>query len=535
MFITISITPFFKWYAVKINAVDVPDERKIHEHPTPRIGGVAMVTGALIPLLCWSDMDRFLTSVLIGSTIIVVFGVWDDIKPLGYKVKFSGQVAAALIVIFYGGVQLNNPGEFFAGSKMFHMMVFIPLTFMFIIGVTNAINLSDGLDGLAGGISVLSFAGIGCLAYLCGNTAILMISVAVAGAIFGFLRFNTFPAVIFMGDAGSQVLGFLMAVLSLSLVQNNPPYSTALPLLLVGLPVLDTLTVMIKRMAAKTSPFKADNQHFHHRLLYLGFYHTEAVFCIYVFQMLIIISAVVFRFYSECNIIGLYLLFALCVTGGLIFAEKAGKGRVRDILFDNFLKRILKILKEKKFFIKASFKTIGTGIPLLLLFTAFIPAKIPMYFSYISVVLCLVVLAGGVFFKKWKSGMLRFSIYSFTPFLIFISETDMALWLNFRMERAYNLLFVVFIFLAILVLKLTQRKKGFKPTLIDFLILFIALIVPKLTIGNFAGGFMEIIAVKAIIFIFGYEVIIGELRGEINRLGLLTAAAFVVVFARGIL
>ena len=535
MFITISITPLFKWYAVKINAVDMPGERKIHKQPTPRIGGVALALGALIPLLCWTHMDRFMISIFISSGIIVFFGVWDDIKSLRYHVKFAGQVVAALIVIFYGGVQVQNSSELFAGSMVFYIIFILPLTFVFIIGVTNAINLSDGLDGLAGGISVLTFAGIGCLAYLCDNTTILIICVAVVGAVLGFLRFNTFPAIIFLGDAGSQLLGFLAAVLSLSLVQNNHPYSPALPLLLVGFPVLDTLAVMTKRIMAKASPFKGDEQHFHHRLIHLGFYHTEAVFCIYVFQMIIITSAIIFRFYSEWSIIFLYLLFSLGIIYGFMILENAGKGIVRSIFFDNFIKHKLKFLKEKKIFIKVSFKLICTSIPLLLLITTCIPIWIPIYFSYTAIVMSLLILSSMFFLKKWLGSILRFTIYVVAPCLVFISEADTASWLNFRMEVAYDILFGLFIFCVILVLKLTKRQKGFKPTSMDFLILFIALIVPKITINNFENGSMELVAVKTIFFIFSYEVIIGELRGELNRLGLLTAAAFVVIFARGIL
>jgi len=535
MFITISITPLFKWYAVKINAVDMPGERKIHKHPTPRIGGVAMAIGALIPILYWTYMDRFMASVFISSGIIVFFGVWDDIKSLGYQVKFAGQVAAALIVIFYGGVQVQNSGELFAGSMVVNIIFFIPLTFVFIIGVTNAINLSDGLDGLAGGLSLLTFAGIGCLAYLCDNTTILIICIAVAGAVLGFLRFNTFPAIIFLGDAGSQLLGFLAAVLSLSLVQNNYPYSLPLPLLLVGFPVLDTLTVMTKRIIAKTSPFKGDEQHFHHRLIHLGFYHTEAVFCIYIFQMFIITSAVIFRFYSEWSIIILYLIFSFGITYVFMIVENTGKGIVRSIFFDNSIKHKLKFLKEKKVFIKIFFKTICTGIPLLLLITACIPVRIPIYFSYTSIVICLLILSSMIFFKQWLGSLLRFVIYVGTPCLIFISEVDMATWLNFRMKLAYNMLFGLLIFFVLMVLKLTKRQKGFKPTPMDFLVLFIALIVPKITINNFESGSMELMAVKIIIFIFSYEVILGELRGELDKLGLLTAGVFVVIFARGIL
>ncbi len=325
MFITIALIPFLKGYAVKINAVDFPDgKRKLHGRPMPRIGGLAMTIGALIPILFWTSLDRFIVSILIGSGIIVCFGVLDDIKELGYKTKFGAQLTAAVIVIFLGGVHFPDYLESLAWSKVFYIAFSLPLTLFFIVGMTNAINLTDGLDGLAGGVSIFTYAGIGCLAYLSNNNLILLICVGVVGAIFGFLRFNTHPAVVFMGDAGSQTLGFMAAVLSISLVQNNPPYSVALPLLLAGFPVLDTLTVMIDRIIKKQSPFRADKRHFHHRLLRLGLYHTEAVLCIYILQFLIIASAVWFRFYQDWKIIFLYLCFSLLITAGFMVAEKKG-------------------------------------------------------------------------------------------------------------------------------------------------------------------------------------------------------------------
>ena len=533
MFITIVLIPFFKGYAARLKIVDNPNQRKIHTRPMPQIGGLAMALGVLVPIICWSPMDRFTQSILIGSCIVVVFGLIDDVKGLGYKPKFISQCVAALIVIFYGGIKLKCPGIPLSGGMIFANISSLALTFIFIVGVTNAINLSDGLDGLAGGISILSFIGIGYLAYLSDNIAITLISVAVIGAIFGFLRYNTYPAIVFMGDAGSQVLGFLAAALSISLVQNNPPYCVVLPLLLVGFPVLDTLTVMTERIVEKSSPFVADTKHFHHRLIRLGFYHTEAVLFIYIFQALIITAAVIFRFYSEWFLAALYLIFSGAVLGWFIVAEKTGKRITRSGFFDNTIKGTLKTLKEKKLPIKVSFKIIYIGIPLLLLITSFIPVNVPIYFSIFSIVMAAIILIAVFFKKKWLGIFLRFSIYLSVPYLIFISRTDMAPWLNGRIENLYSLSFGLLVFFVIITLKLTKRQKGFKSTPMDFLILFIALIVPNLPVVHLDDGHMGLLAAKTIVFLFSYEVIIGELRGDLNKLGIATAITLMVFFTKG--
>ncbi len=535
MFITIVLIPLFKGLAVRLRIVDIPNPRKIHTRPMPRIGGPAMALGALIPIICWSSMDGYVQSILIGSGIVVLFGLFDDIKDLNYRAKFISQFAAALFVVFYGGIKLKWPDMPLPGGMIFANIFCTALTLFFIVGVTNAINFSDGLDGLAGGVSILTFIGIGYLAYLSDNTVITLISAAVIGAIFGFLRFNTYPAVIFMGDAGSQVLGFLAAVLSVSLVQSNPPYCVALPLLLVGFPVLDTLTVMTERIAEKSSPFTADTRHFHHRLIRLGFYHTEAVLFIYVFQALIITAAVLFRFYSEWFMTALYLLFSGTVLGWFLVAEKTGKRIVRSNFFDNTIKGNLKILKEKKLLVKVSFKIIYIGIPLLLLITSFIPVNIPVYFTLFAFILALIILLTLIFKKDRLTNVLRFCIYLFVPYLIFISRTDIALWLNGRMEAVYNLSFGVLVFFVIATLKFTTRKKGFKSTPMDFIILFIALIVPNLPVIHSGSEHMGLLAAKAIVFLFSYEVIIGELRGEVDKLGMAAAAAFMVVFIKGVI
>ena len=171
-----------------------------------QIGGVAMALGTMVPIILWLPGSPLVRAILIGAAIIVLAGAVDDIKHLDYKAKFTGQVIAALVIILYGGITIDNLGVLLPEGYLLPKAISILLTMMVIVGVTNAINLSDGLDGLAGGITLLTFICIAYLAFRCENIAIAISAVAAAGAIFGFLRYNTHPAVIFMGDSGSQFL-----------------------------------------------------------------------------------------------------------------------------------------------------------------------------------------------------------------------------------------------------------------------------------------------------------------------------------------
>ena len=332
--------------------MDVPNHRKVHSCPMPKSGGIAMALGALIPVLLWAPGGEFVRAVLIGAGIVVFFGLMDDFRDLGYKAKFTGQCAAALIVIIYGGVKIKSLGMLLPGDMLLSDWLAIPLTLIVIVGVTNAVNLSDGLDGLAGGSSLLSFLCIGYLAYLGENIVIAMMSVAVIGAIFGFLRFNTYPANLFMGDSGSQLLGFSGITLLLALAQGNTPLSPILPLIVLGFPVLDTLTVMSERLAEGRPPFIADKNHFHHKLMRLGFFHTEAVFIIYILQAFLVTCALLFRFYSEWFLLTGYLICSGLILSGFFIADRSHWKFKRYDLLDTFIKGNLRKLKEKNIFIK---------------------------------------------------------------------------------------------------------------------------------------------------------------------------------------
>jgi UDP-GlcNAc:undecaprenyl-phosphate GlcNAc-1-phosphate transferase len=355
IFITISLIPLFSKLSVRLHAMDIPDQRKVHERSMPRLGGVAMALGVLTTALILLPKNGFVNAFLIGSGVIVLFGLMDDLIGLGYKSKFAGQIIGALIVIFYGKVRIVTLGTLIPSSLCLSDWSSFLLTVLVIVGVTNAINLSDGLDGLAGGICLLIFSCIGYLAYKEGMFAILLLAISVAGVIFGFLRFNTYPATIFMGDAGSQLLGFCGIVLAIKLTQESFYLSPVLPLILFGFPILDTLSVMSQRIVEGRSPFVADKNHLHHKFIRFGFFHTEAVVFIYIMQSLLVTSAFFFRSSSDRLLLMGYTIFSAIILAVFFFAERSGFKIKRYDLIDKVFKGKLKVLKERGILVRSFF------------------------------------------------------------------------------------------------------------------------------------------------------------------------------------
>lgn len=517
LFLTIALVPVFKRLAFRMNIVDLPDARKVHAVPMPKTGGISMALGAFVPMLLWVSRDPFVSSVLIGSVIIVVFGLVDDIRPLTARQKILPQMVAALVVIFFGGVRITCLGDLVPGFDL-PEMVSIAFTLFVILGVTNAINLADGLDGLAGGISMLSFILIIFLAHGCENQTIALMAVAMAGGIAGFLRYNTHPAILFMGDAGSQLLGFVSVILAIMVTQANTPYARVMALPLIGFPILDTLTVMAERIIKKKSPFSPDKNHFHHRLLRLGFFHTEAVLIIYIIQAVFIAMALVFRFYSDWfHFLGFLILSTVIL---LLFyaAGNSGWKFRREGVFDTVVKKRLKTFKEKKIFIRLAFGGLRYGFPLLLVFQVFIPARIPMHVSVIS--LGLMVFIGATYLfsaARLRELGLRFSVYILSPLLIYATENAAASWLGTPWAELNNLGFIALVSFVIMTMNLTRRQRGFKITPMDILVFIVILIFPNLPSIHFGTHHAGMILAKVLVILFSYDVLAGELRGNLGR------------------
>ncbi|MBN2034916.1 MAG: undecaprenyl/decaprenyl-phosphate alpha-N-acetylglucosaminyl 1-phosphate transferase [Deltaproteobacteria bacterium] len=536
LFVSMALMPLSRRFCVRIGAVDTPGGRKLHDSAVPRSGGIAMAIGVLVPVVLWASPDAFVKAVLLGAGVVFVCGFADDIQPLGWKVKFASQLVAALIVVLYGGVEIKNLGLLLPPGRVLPAAIAFPLSVFFIVGITNAINLSDGLDGLAGGICLLAFCCIGYLGYMTDNLSVILISVAAVGAVFGFLRFNTYPATLFMGDAGSQFLGFLAGCLTLRLTQGGSALSPLLPLLILGFPILDTLVVMAERIAAGQSPFHADNRHFHHRLMRLGLYHTEAVMIIYLLQAILVTAAFLLRFHSEWLILWSYLLFTALVVAVFLVADKTGFQVKRYHLFDSLIKGKLKVLREKAVLIRVAYRAAVILLPAVLIISCAMAAQFPSYFSYLSFGLLLVVLACFRTREGWASGATRLALYLLIPAVIYLSDgAGVPEWLNGLFLRFYNLAFGFVALFVFLTLKFTRRRKGFKVTPMDILILFVAVVLPLLPDPRIQGQRMGFIIAKVTLLFFSYEVLLGEMRGNVRGVAVTTMVALAVFGVKGLI
>jgi UDP-GlcNAc:undecaprenyl-phosphate/decaprenyl-phosphate GlcNAc-1-phosphate transferase len=535
MFTTIALIPILRDLGGKYLAMDIPGGRKIHQRPISKSGGIAMALGALLPILLWTPRSPFIVSILVGSWIIIIFGLIDDFKDLPYGIKFLGQIIATIVVIYYGGLKIRNLGELLPGISVLPDIAAIPLTMFVIVGVTNAINLSDGLDGLAGGISLLSFICIGYLAFINRDRGILMVCATMIGAIVGFLRYNTYPASIFMGDTGSQLLGFLAVTLSLDISQNGYHITPLLPILIMGLPIMDTLRVMGDRMLHGNMPFKPDTRHLHHRLMNIGMYHTEAVLTIYCLHATLVTFAFIFRAHSDWFVLMIYIAFSLLIILALSAGDRFKWQRGQNGFLDSRIKTRLKWLKQNKIFIKFFFKLLETGTPLLLIVTCLVPSSIPFMISLIAAIFVGVIVILRISKPSWNGIALKMAIYIQVPIIIYQGAISPASWVNILVLRGYNVFFAMTAFIAILVLKFTLRKSGFKSTPMDFLILFIALVIPNIPDPQIRSYQLGMIAAKIICIYYGYEVLIGEIREDFKRLSYVTTLTLLLICGRGFL
>ncbi|MBW1644911.1 MAG: undecaprenyl/decaprenyl-phosphate alpha-N-acetylglucosaminyl 1-phosphate transferase [Deltaproteobacteria bacterium] len=537
LFITVILVPMFRQLAFKIHAVDLPAARKVHQQPMPKTGGLAMAAGALVPIMLWLPPTGFIRPLLLAAGIIVAFGFIDDLVELGYRLKFGAQLLAALIMVLYGGVQIRSLGFLLPANAALPFWAAVPLSVVVIVGVTNAINLADGLDGLAGGISLLAFIGLACLAYVCGSRNICLMAMAVCGAILGFLRYNTYPASIFMGDAGSQLLGFMAIVLSLELAREQPALNMVFPLLLLGMPVFDTLYVMLSRLYRGRSPFVADKNHLHHKLIRLGLYHSEAVVVIYFLQGLLVLAAIKMRYCSEWLSLLLYLLFAGFLLLFFYLANRYRWRLARQGFFDRQVKGRLRVLKDRARIIVFAFRGMKFVLFLVFAFLALLPAAVPAWLAWEGLALAGVLVLCRLVLPLWRPGIIiRVALYLVLPPLVYLGSNAAAgsagPWLH-RLGQGLLLVYGLLLGLTFLVLRYSRRR-GFQGTPLDFLILFIALLVPNLPFLGGGEAHMGAVAAQIVMVFFSFEVLLEESRRQYRVPALLVLMLLVAVAVRGL-
>jgi UDP-GlcNAc:undecaprenyl-phosphate GlcNAc-1-phosphate transferase len=522
MVVTMALIPLLARAAGRLNVLDNPESRKVHSQPIPRVGGIAMVAGTVLPLYLWLPMNPTVLGYLLAVIVLLVFGAWDDRVNLGAFTKFSGQLIAVLIIILVGHVSID--------SMMLGARVPLPhwlgfgLTLFFLLGITNAINLSDGLDGLAGGTTLLCCAALALLGANWDVRFVETVGIVLMGAILGFLRFNTHPARIFMGDAGSQFLGFTVGVLSILLTkQAATPLSTAMPLLLIGLPVLDTLTVMGLRLYAGRSPFAADRNHFHHRLLDLGFDQYEVVTVIYSIQCLLLLLAWQLRYENDLLIVASFVGFAVLFTGGLMRLERVGwRWRVAGTASDRSpLARLRAWLRAQEHFPRWSIRVVGLCAVVYLLGVAFFAERVPRDLGWLSALCLLPLLLSGrwppsAFGDTW---LLRIPLYVAVMVAVYLdhgTSTHASAWQ--AVKFAFLPLLAVSVVLAI---RLSAQQR-FEATPLDLLLIFGALALPNLPGVAAASSNFGLSAAKLVVLCYAVEMI--AVVGSRVRVALLSAA-----------
>lgn len=291
LIIVLCVTPLVKKLAFWIGAVDHPDERKVHTNIMPRLGGLAIFIATTIGLFIFTiaEFDE-LYWMLLGSLVIVATGIMDDIKPLSAKTKLLAQIAAAMIVV-YGGIRIEFINIPLTDEVLYFGQWSWLISIIWIVGITNALNLIDGLDGLAAGVSSIALGTIFIMSLMMGNIAVATISLILLGSTIGFLFFNFYPAKIFMGDSGSLYLGFFLAALSILGFKNITVISYVFPILILGVPIFDTFFAIIRRYRSGKSIIAPDKKHLHHCLIALGFSHRKTVLIIYGITMLFSLAA----------------------------------------------------------------------------------------------------------------------------------------------------------------------------------------------------------------------------------------------------
>jgi UDP-GlcNAc:undecaprenyl-phosphate GlcNAc-1-phosphate transferase len=339
--LSLGLTPLVRLLAIRIHVLDFPSERKIHKKPIPLLGGIAVFLAFNGTLLFWQLVsgenaysllsDRWY-ALPICQVIILGVGIYDDVKRLQPKTKFFAQILVGLLMVLFGfGIEnLANP----LSGKVLHLGAWaIPLTIIWVVGITNALNLVDGLDGLAAGTALIASTAIFAISYLTQNMGVTFLALALAGAVLGFLRYNFFPARIFLGDSGSLLLGFVLAVLSIKGATKGATLVAVLaPILPLGLPIMDTLLSMLRRILNSLrlmelgksgkvriffSMFEADKEHVHHRLLKMGYSHTNAVLILYMSCAVLCVLAFLTVALRNLNVVALLVAILIVVSVGI--------------------------------------------------------------------------------------------------------------------------------------------------------------------------------------------------------------------------
>jgi len=530
--VSVAITPLMIRLAPSLRMLDQPNARKVHLAPIPRVGGWGITLGALISILLWLPVDPLTVAYCVGAMILLLGGALDDSWDLPPKIKLLLQIMAAAPVALHAGLLIDTLPLFVGLDLNLPMALAVPLTLFSLVACINATNTSDGLDGLAAGVTLLSFAGILYLAYLLENTSLLLITAAATGGLAGFLRFNTHPAAIFMGDSGSQFLGFTVGFLGLALLQPKDGGLQALSLLLlVGLPLADLVVVASRRVLRGVSPFRADKTHIHHRFLDLGITHNQSVILIYIIQASFVFFAVALRGSSDWKILLVFGLHLAVIYGFLNLAEGLLKAR----LGASRKSRAKDASSFKPLLVWAPRLVLEMLVPLVMILCAALATQVPTDFGVLAAVL-LLPLAYRLLRPTTTHNLLsRVPVFVLTAAAIYL-YTDSRPFIS-TVSRATEIggLVAVALFTAMaLRFSPMRRQEEFHVTGMDYLLMIVALLT-FLALQNAPLFFNPYFLIYLPIMLYGCEIIMVERRERRDWLLLATLVTALVLALRGLL
>ncbi len=524
LFLSITLVPVCIRYADILGLVDRPDGvRKIHTQIIPKSGGLAMALAVAISVLYSSGRLRELAPLLTGSAVIVIFGYLDDRFDINYKWKFVGQIIA--ITIFLTGSPQLAEKSLLGGLDMPGWLNLLVI-FFFLLGVSNAINLSDGLDGLAAGLTLVSLGIVMYIAIESGIHSVYIASLALMGALMGFLRYNTHPAQVFMGDTGSQFIGYTCAALMVYLAQNEQSaISPVLPLMVLGLPIMDTMMVMVVRLYNGMSPFYPDKNHIHHQLMRFGFHHYEAVAILYIVQILLILTAFFIRYESELVIFIIYMSVVACCLGTLYILNRLNwTCRSTSHSAERNERRNL-LLRKFNWVYLFSGEVIVTCIFLAWVLLVYTTRDIFQVVHPLSLLALLLTFVVGIALPKFYSIGTRIAAYSATVLGLYLFGVSEATPHQVTALNAVLTFMGLFLFLAIRM----ARREDFQLNNQDIIILFVLLVGPLLPFKDNEGISIGLMLFRISIMIYAIEYVINKSRLKCMWLRLFSVATLVVI------
>lgn len=529
LFLSIVLIPPLAKLAAPLGLTDLPGGRKIHSRAIPRTGGIAIAAGTLIPIWILVPLNQEVATFIAGSAVLLVFGLLDDRLNLDYRIKLLGQALAAVIVVEGANVSIQEI-PFLGISGLPHGLS-TPLTVFLLVGITNAVNLSDGLDGLAGGISVLALGCLATFSYQNGDPTSFSVAVAMMGATFGFLRYNSNPAQVFMGDSGSQFLGFGTGVLALTITQRpDTALGPLAPLLILGLPILDTLSVMVRRIASGRSPFSADKLHLHHQLLRAGLSQAQAVALVYLAQLIAVGLAYALRYSSDIAVLGTYLVFCASVLYGVhaLIRRHEGTRERTETASAKARPKILAALEAKSdSILRQSYRGLQIMLPAMLIGGSTIATGASTDIVLLAAVLFVLALASPFLPIRLRGASERITLYATSLMVIFLASPA------FSELLGTNAMAALFGALALLTgTWIRAAESEFRASSLDVLILILAIALPFLS--DALAQRIAFLVLQSVIVFYAIEILLTQAMGRWSPIRLAALASLLTIVIKGL-